>query len=39
VQPINGVFGLWSHLMLHEVMYHEFMLWILMESNHSSCIY
>jgi hypothetical protein len=34
-----GVFGLWSHSMLHEVMHHRFIPSILVESTHSSFIY
>jgi hypothetical protein len=34
-----GVFGLWSHSMLDEVMHHKFIPSILVESTHSSCIY
>jgi hypothetical protein len=37
-QNNNGVFGLWSHSMLHEVMHHKFIPSILVESTHS-CIY
>jgi hypothetical protein len=33
---IIGVFGLWSHSMLHEVMHHMFIPSILVESTHSS---
>jgi hypothetical protein len=36
---LNGVFGLWSHSMFHEVMHHKFISSILVESTHSSCIY
>jgi hypothetical protein len=35
----TGVFGLWSHSMLHEVMHYKFIPSILVESTHSSCIY
>jgi hypothetical protein len=34
-----GVFGLWSHSMLHEVMHHKFIPSILVESTHFSCVY
>jgi hypothetical protein len=35
----NGVFGLWSHFMLHEVMHYKFIPSILVESTQPSCIY
>jgi hypothetical protein len=34
-----GVFGLWSHSMLHKVMHYKFIPSILVESTHFSCIY
>jgi hypothetical protein len=38
-RELYGVFGLWSHSMLHKVMHHKFIPSILVESTHSSCIY